>query len=272
MKLAVLAVCCAVSSMVCQAAGREGVVRLYERAGVAGEAIRLSDFLPPDAPTALRSAAAAINLGCSPQLSSIRVLSREQVLYRIKEHTGLLEQISVPERVTVTRQGWPIAAASVRQAILDFAAKQNWGQDLSFPPEFAISGRAVALIHDPELKVESSEQDSLRDELKFVIRCVKREVCGTFLVATGLPQNFLDGKRAHTGPGVKASPRIQQEILAHAGQPAMLSMDSGNMHISLRVICLERGSLGQTIRAREANSRRVFHAQVVGAGHLRANL
>src|SRR5882724_3982563 len=150
-----LAGCCTVGSMVCQAAGREGVVRLYERAGVAGEAIRLSDFLPPEAPAGVRNMAATIHLGRSPQLSSTRVLSREQILYRIKEHTGLLEQISVPERVTVTRQGWPIAAASVRQAMLDFAAKQNWGQDLSFPPEFAISGRAFALIHDPELNVES---------------------------------------------------------------------------------------------------------------------
>src|SRR5882757_5349188 len=106
-------VCCALNSMVCKAAGRESVVRLCESAGVARETIRLSDFLPPETPAGIRDTAEMIELGRSPQLSSTRIFLREQILRGLKGHPELLGQLSIPERVTVMRQSWPITIGSI---------------------------------------------------------------------------------------------------------------------------------------------------------------
>jgi hypothetical protein len=61
-------------------------------------------------------------------------------------------------------------------------------------------------------------------------------------------------------------------VLAEKGKPATLILDDGSMRISVRVICLQPGVLNQRIRVFEAQSRRVFHAEVVGAGLLHSTL
>ncbi len=269
MKLARWVVCLAWSAVVCPAAGREGVVRLNERAGVAGEAIRLSDLLPADAPAAVRAAALSVELARSPQLGSPRILSREQIGRGLLGHADLPARFSIPEQVTIVRQGWPIRPGSVRKAVLDFAGKQDWGLGPSDSVALELSGNPQALVEDPGLAVQSADADKLRHRLRFVVRCIRPQACGGFLVSASLPADFSNGLHPRTGLGAKPK---QGEILVRAGQPAVLNMRSGNMSIFLRVVCLERGSMGQTIRAREGNSHRIFRAQVVGAGVLRSRL
>ena len=60
-------------------------------------------------------------------------------------------------------------------------------------------------------------------------------------------------------------------MLAEKWKPATLVLDGGSVRISVRVICLQQGVLNQQIRVIEERSRRVFHAEVVGAGRLRAS-
>jgi Chaperone for flagella basal body P-ring formation len=265
-KFALLLVCCVVSSTVCKAAGREGVVRLNGRAGVAGETIRLSDLLPADAPANLRVAAVGVELGRSPQLGSRRTLSEEQITQDLKSHPEILARLFIPERVTVARRGWTIRPVLVKNAIRDFAEKQHWNLG---PGDFGaveLSGNPQALTGTPALLVQNALQDSVRHRLQFVLRCADMKVCGSFLVSTAMPLSLSHVAMA------RQSLRRNGKTLARAGESALLSINGVNLRISLRVICLEPGLLGQTIRVRDANSRRIFRAEVVGSGALRASL
>ena len=272
MKYVLLLVCLTFNSLVGKAAGREGVVRLKERAGVAGEAIRLSDLLPADAPAQVRALAMGVELGRSPHLGSPRILSGEQITRHLNAHPDWLALFSIPDHVTVVRQGWPIKPDLIRQTIFEFATKQNWSLGSESSLTLLWSGSPHALIDNPALTVHHADQDNLRHQLRFAVGCVNKQTCGTFLVSARLPANFSRGGQMGAASGTKPGARKRREILAYAGKPAMLTMDDGNIRILLRVICLDSGSLGQTIRTRQANSHRIFSAEVVGAGSLRASL
>jgi hypothetical protein len=266
LKLALVLAGCAMVSMVCQAAGREGVVRLNRRAGVAGEAIRLSDLLPADAPADLRTAAAVLELGKCPQLGSTRVLTGAQITQSLQSRPDVLARLLVPERVTVVRQAWAVKPLPVQRAIADFAERQHWNLRVGGLGEIEIAGNPQALTDNPALLVQNVLPDGVRHRLQFVVRCSSEQICGSFLASTEMPMNLAVAPRA------KRNSSRPGETLARAGQFALLSLDDGNLHISLRVVCLEPGLLGQTIRVRDATSRRIFHAEVVAAGALRASL
>jgi hypothetical protein len=260
------------SPLLCHAAEGRALVRLCERAGVAGETIRLSDFLPPENSAAIRDQAAAIELGRTPLLGSTRYFLREEVEQALREHRGLLEQISIPERIVVFRTGWAISTDLVRHAISDFLAAGNLGAVWFVPSQLKVIGEPAATRNGPELKVKSVEQDKLRGEIRFVISCAQRKECGMFLATMPEPKDFSASLRDRPRSSAILPKISHQEILVRAGKPVMLSMHDGSINISLRVICLDRGSLGQTIRVRDAAGTRIFHARVVGASAVQANL
>jgi flagella basal body P-ring formation protein FlgA len=82
-------------------------------------------------------------------------------------------------------------------------------------------------------------------------------------LATAPPNRTASAQRARVR---KAS----APILAEAGKPAMLRFDGRGLRIWMRVLCLERGALGQEIRVRDPENHRVFHAEVTGVAELRA--
>jgi flagella basal body P-ring formation protein FlgA len=57
-----------------------------------------------------------------------------------------------------------------------------------------------------------------------------------------------------------------------AGSPATLLLEGAHVHISLSVVCLESGAVGQTIRASSPDHRQVYKAQVVRDGVLEGRL
>ena len=60
--------------------------------------------------------------------------------------------------------------------------------------------------------------------------------------------------------------------LTQPGDSATLILENDGIRISLAVVCLQRGFLRQEIRVRDAAGQRVYRAEVVGAGLLRAPL
>jgi flagella basal body P-ring formation protein FlgA len=93
-----------------------------------------------------------------------------------------------------------------------------------------------------------------------------------FLATMPEPKDFPASLRHRFPLAAKNVTAVPREILVYAGKPAMLSMHGGAMNISMRVICLDRGSLGQTIRVRDAAGRQIFHAKVIGLAAVQANL
>jgi len=230
-------------------------VRLRQRAGVVENTIRLSDLLPEDVPAELLERAKAVELGRSPQPGSYRVLSAGEITARMREIR--LTQISVPQQVVVERQALPVSREAVKRAVVEFFRSAN-----EYPAfDFEIVGSPVMSGHPSSLVVESARWDERLHRTEFSLRCADK-ACGSFLVRSA--------SRTETAAVKKMlRPKVW---LARAGQPALLTFDGGGMRISLRVVCLERGTLGQTIRVRESGTHREFRAEVTGAGTVRATL
>jgi hypothetical protein len=239
---------------------------------VADNVIRLSDLLPEDAPEGLREQAYRIELGRSPQCRTPRVLQSGEIARRLGGHAGLEQLVSIPERITVERQGQRISGDLVRRAIDEFLAMHPQGSTAADFAGLKVLGAPEVSASAPPLRVEAARWDRQRNHLEFVIACVHEKTCGRFLAVADLPdagphpENFLPGPRPRANAGAPPP------ILARAGSAAMMNMEDGRIHIELRVICLQPGALGQTIRAREADGLRIYRAQVTGAGTLRARL
>lgn len=262
---------CLLSSLVCHAAGGRALVRLCERAGVAAETVRLSDFLPPEG-AAIREQAAAIELGRSPLLGSSRYFTRQQVEQALRNHADLTQRISVPDRITAFAAGWPISADIVQGAISKYAGSRGSGLDGSFSGPLTLLGSPVASQPMPDLKIDKVERDVFRDEIRFSVGCVQRNVCGIFLATMRQANGFFRQLPGGALPRARISSAVSKQLLVRAGMPAMLNLRNDSMDISLPVICLDRGSLGQIIRVRDASGRKIFRAKVIGAAQVQASL
>jgi hypothetical protein len=262
------------------------VVRLRDAVEVKRERVRLSDLLPPDAPLALQKTGAAIELCPSPQPGSVRVLDKEQITSKLAAQPETLRWLAIPLRVTVRYIGWPIEEAPVRVAISRFLRDQDksgqaWNAEV---PEAARLEWARPLASSEEnarLQVTSLDWDNRQRSVEVRLRCAARASCGSFLVHVVLPSplddRWRDWLRSGTAPSLSTATQpvattASGALLAHKGKPATLILDDGTMRISLHVVCLQPGVLNQQIRVFDEKSRRVFNAEVVGAGLLRAAL
>lgn len=264
----VVLVFCLLSSLFCHAAGGRALVRLCERAGVRAETIRLSDFLPPEA-AAIQKEAAAIELGRRPLLGSPRYFTRQEIEQVLRSHKDLSAQFSIPEGITAFTLEWPISSDLVQRAISDYAVSHA-ANPRQFDGPLKLLGGPAASQPAPGLKIERVESDVVRDEVRFTVRCIRRNECGVFLATMRQPK--LLSATLLGGTQVKAivSSSITKQALVHVGTSAMLNLHNNSVVISMRVICLDRGFLGQTIRVRDG--RNVFKATVVGAAAVEANL
>jgi hypothetical protein len=254
-------------------------VQLLAAVEVKGGRVRLSDLLPADAPLLLQKVSAKIDLCPAPQPGSVRVLDAEQVTSKLAGQPELLRQLIIPPQITVRSSGWPIAEAAVRMAISNFLRRQSSGGEL--PEAAMLEGlQPLAAVEEhPTLEVMGLDWDHRRQSVEVRLRCQTRASCGSFLVHVVLPpgvgeqwherfapragSNSSAGQLAAAGGGV---------VLAEKGKLATLVLDGGSMRMSLRVICLEAGVMNQEIRVLDEKSRHLFHAEVVGAGLLRASL
>jgi hypothetical protein len=266
-----LAVTCVVPGL-----AQDKVIRLSETAETKSATVRLSDVLPVEAPAALRKAGNGIELGRAPQPGSARVFESRQIIACLSQAPEILRRISVPSSVTVRRTGWPISGEAVRTLTAEFLRRrgiqgESAGSALAWP-----SGLTTAQ-ENPALQIVGEKWGS--GSLQLRLRCVEREACGSFLVRASLPQlDEASGKRTTRSSGGSSAdlvPRIAPSLnksrnLAEAGGRATLIMDSGAVHISLPVVCLQRGALHEQIRVRDAGSSRIFSGEVLGLGVLRA--
>lgn len=260
------------------------LVRLRESVEIKSDTIRLSDLLPSDAPPALKTACAAIELGRAPLPGSPRVLTESQLREKLAGQQPLLAQLALAASMTVRRTGWPISRAAIAAAVGDFLQQQGWREsDLPHPATLAWTG-AAGLTENSELEVTAAQWDSRQRRLRMELRCVERSACGSFVVTAPGPHSASEDERriaekpspsASTqsrSPSAQATPTATGSVLTQPGDSATLILESNSIRISLAVICLQRGYLNQEIRARDAASQRVYHAEVVGMDMLRAPL
>ena len=241
-------------------------IALRESVQIDSATVRLSDLLPPDVPNAIRQKAAAINLGRAPQIGSVRTLSREEITQRIGSDPAL-RLIYVPAQITIRRDGWPISPESIRSAIARYFQAQGWKAAAPGPEGVRWDAGFTSLKPSAALEVTAVSWNRSGNDLEFRLRCVERNACSSLLVRVVAPPGFSGDSRLDSvvhNPATAPGLPLNRPVLVKAGEAAILSTQSGGISISLQVIALQRGALGQTVRARDPSSKRIFEARVVG--------
>lgn len=138
--------------------------------------------------------------------------------------------------------------------------------------QIALLTNVYAKVAGPSLQVKSIER---ADDHSLVARieCVEAEQCLPFMVALHIDRasaGMLATAQLSTPHPVAAS--RPPAILVRAGSPATLLLDGGHVHISINVICLGNGAMGQTIRAANPDRSQFYTVQVVGDRLLKGSL
>ena len=105
-----------------KAASIQPRVRIPDVVQVESETVKLSDLLPPDAPTELGEICCRIILGNSPLPASQRVISKGQIEWQLRDFPSILEQLDFPERLTITCKQRRLSPAEIWAAIEAYMA------------------------------------------------------------------------------------------------------------------------------------------------------
>ncbi|MGO9646879.1 MAG: flagella basal body P-ring formation protein FlgA [Terriglobales bacterium] len=241
---------------------------LLRVASVSRGTIRLSDLLPPETSIKMRQASEQIELGATPQCHTIRYFEPSDIEKRTSSWP-VLQGLSVSGPVSVQRACFPIRREAVQQAISEFA-RQKDAALAELPLHW--SEVIYASQQNPALEVEQALPDPVRPALQIRLRCVQRAVCPSFLVSV---PTALRLHRLSTSPISAAETAPQKtngDMLVKSGQRVMLVFDDPPLRMQLLVTCLQSGILGEQVRAMDPVTRRVFRAEVTGAGTLMAHL
>jgi hypothetical protein len=266
----------------CASRGANRECQLAERAEVSRATILLSELLPPGASAELQKAAKDVAFGRSPLPGSSRVLGRAEIVRTLSRRGAQFEDIAVPGQITVHRASWPIRREALRTALVDFLEGRGWQLSETPPAESLQWTGGVANPRETAgLQVDNVDWDAVRQALQFRVHCADRGQCGSFLVWAIPEPAAVDGWRDRLRPAqsVRQNQRPvltaaqavgQGPVLAGRGERAILLLEHDQIHISMPVICLEQGVRRQQIRVRDPQSRRIFRAEVVDTGRLRA--
>jgi hypothetical protein len=132
------------------------------------------------------------------------------------------------------------------------------------PAQVTLLSEVVATTTAPQLAVRSIEPWG-NQRMMARLECASREQCLPFLVGiqTG------EGNTAElAGLLPKANSPATSAIGSKAyavrtGSPAVLELEGERVHIRIAVVCLENGTLGQTVRVSVKDRHLVYVAQVV---------
>lgn len=135
--------------------------------------------------------------------------------------------------------------------------------------QVSLLSSVVARVAQPVLQLKSVRSDG---DLGMIARleCASPAQCLPFMVALHLNNAALTSATQGLKPdqGLSKPP----SLLVHAGTSAVLLLEGAHVHISVPVICLESGALGQTIRATSPDRHQYYTVQVVGQRILRGRL
>ena len=205
----------------------------------------------------------------------------------VRDHAGPTHQI------TGRQAGLSIPRNQIWRAISNALRLRGFEEgELPSARDLDYSG-AVPTAQGELLEVTSITWDAVLQSLQFRLRCKESGNCLPFLVRVhgsestvspivlsrirreqAVPEPERSSLATNSGNqrsrGGAARAAIARISLVERGQPATLILKGDGVRVSARVICLERGSEGQEIRARSKEGRRLFHARVIGAGVLEA--
>jgi len=139
------------------------------------------------------------------------------------------------------------------------------------PAQVALLTDVVSTTNAPRLKVSLIEK--LGDHrLMARVECQNPQECMPFFVRINLgPDTGVSTSSGQFKESLPSAGRAKQDAVK-AGSKATLLLDSDHMHISLAVVCLESGAVGQKIRVSAGERRQIYLAEVVNGQLLKGSL
>ncbi|MBZ5573074.1 MAG: flagella basal body P-ring formation protein FlgA [Acidobacteriia bacterium] len=203
------------------------------------------------------------------------MLAPQQIVHHLTEAPAGLRQFVIPDRITVRRAGHLIRREAAGEVISKFLRERGRSDGLPITA-WQWPGTMESLEKDPSLEVEESRWDGQRHRQQFVLRCVTRPACSPFVVYAPEPEPSAVDSPLRDASQATHIPRLEavgesgvSPVLTRAGQRATMRIEDGDIRISIEVICLQRGRLGQQIRVLDPARRRVFRATVLASNLLR---
>jgi hypothetical protein len=254
-------------------------IELLREVSVAGARVLLSDLLPATASGSLRARAAEISMGAAPQPGNTRILERGAVERQASANQQVLSELTVPERIVVSRDSRLITLSEVCDAIR-LALEQSGmpAADTLRPEDILLESEVLVGPGDSGLRVMHMDFDRGLRRVRFLLWpshdpkvlpfFVTARLDGELPLAPHRPATELGRMAKDTAPAGAPARPAKQEILVAQGELARLTLRSDALRIFVDVVSLERGTLGQQIRVRMLDTGKIFHAQVDGRGHL----
>lgn len=148
------------------------------------------------------------------------------------------------------------------------AAVASDGVQIS-PREVSPLAEVFSSVAHPALKVKSMELAG--DHLLIArLECADSTQCLPFMVALHVSGNDSAAAAPHAEPVLR--PLQPATPLVHAGATAVLLLEGPHVHISLPVVCLENGFLGQIVRVANPDRSQYYTVQVTGERLLKGRL
>jgi len=249
--------------------GESRRVRLLADVTVQTEIVRLSQLLPADAGTQLKSAAEGVSLGRAPQAGSLRVFLSREVREAVAKMTPAAD-VDIPEQVIVRRQGWTLEIEAVRSALAGshLAHQFDFSQArITLPEDFT----TVAL--HPQFEVTALKPSVGAPGLRAQMRCRDRSACASFVAEIALSDLASADKVSQVLPAKAIMPGHSNvysgPVLVHTGHLAMLVIEGDGFRIIQPVMPLKPARLGELVRVSDPLTNRSLVAQVTGNGVLR---
>ena len=257
-------------------------IELLREVRITGAGVLLSDFLPAGAEKSLRARAEEISLGAAPQPGNTRVLERSGVLENISASNGVAEEISVPERMVVSRKARAITVQEVFTAIRsaldhsEISAAANFHLD-----DILLQTQILVAPGDAGLEVLRSDFDTELKRGRFLLWASHDPKVLPFFVAVRFSGNapmesfhaIPELRRVGIAQKTLTAPMqiAKAEVLVSPGEQATLVLHSNSFRMIADVVPLQRGSMGQRIQVRVVDTGKIFSALVDGRAHLDVN-
>lgn len=254
---------------------------------VAGAEFSLADLLAPETCPTLRREAASMRLGGVPLAGSVRVIEGNEVralLNQLAVHippkAGAPASLRVPERITVRRAGSRASCGDIERRIvaaLRAAAPDSASGDgdrqlphAGNPPSQDMDcGAAGRIPREAPIELTRAAWNATLGTWDASARCLHPADCVPFLVR--LPAGpRTPQSQPRTGNSAPALRSASSQTLVRPGKTVTLLWDQDGIRLVVPAICLDRGGVGEPVRARIVHGGRVVRAIVESAGTVRA--
>jgi hypothetical protein len=218
-------------------------------------------------------------MGAAPQPGNMRILEHDALERRAGESEEVMAEVSVPERIVVSRDSRPITLSEVFEAIRSALHRSGAPAAATLQPgDVFLESQVFVGPGDSGLRVMRMDIDRGLRRARFLLWPSRSPKVLPFFVTVRFAGEMPSGPlrtaiefgriaRPSAMPTAAARP-AKQEILVAAGESATLTLHSDTLRIFVDVVSLERGTLGQQIRVRMPQTGKIFNAQVDGRAHL----